>query len=286
MPHTNAPQPSSTTSVDLADEALRQRRDEIYTPLDVAVEELHHRRLRFAECTPGRDWLPEPLINSSQGFGLLARFMATPNFEALRFLNLVTGAGLFPVISGFAIDKFFPQNPLKRALARMGFHNGWNRHEQPIVQYLGILNDSQQGRPFGELKTCWGQDLISFHHEFFAHFLNGGVHPAVFDSSEQYIRAGGSAAAYYRKFLLRVCIADGILFDDYLLEGKERNFTRDVVLPAFDAVTAECGMRPLIVRLSPPEEEASPHWFWYPGEMKAFVLERMGRVVESDGIVG
>jgi hypothetical protein len=165
MPQSSDPQPSSTTSVELADEALRQRRDEMYTPLDVAVEELHHRRLRCAGHTPGRDWLTDHLTNRSQGFGLLARFMATPNFEALQIVN---GAGLFPAISGFAVDKFFPQNPLKGALAQMGFHNGWNRHQQPIVQYLGILNDNQQGRSFGELRTSWGQDVISFHHEMLA----------------------------------------------------------------------------------------------------------------------
>jgi hypothetical protein len=27
--------------------------------------------------------------------------------------------------------------------------------------------------------------------------------------------------------------------------------------------------------LSSPEEESSPHWFWYPGELKAFVQERL-----------
>jgi hypothetical protein len=48
-----------------------------------------------------------------------------------------------------------------------------------------------------------------------------------------------------------------------------------VVLPAFDAVTAESGFKPLIVRLSPPEEENSPHWYWYPGELMAFVQERL-----------
>ncbi len=139
------------------------------------------------------------------------------------------------------------------------------------------MDGSQQGRPLRELQTFWGQGLTSFHHELLTHSLNGNEHPVVFDSSPQYFRAGGSAAAYYRNFLFRLCLADGVLLEDYLLTGKELAFTRDVVLPAFEAVTSEFGIKPLIVRLTPPEEEDAPHWFWYPGELKAFVQERMER---------
>jgi hypothetical protein len=249
----------------------------MYTPLETAVEELHNRRLRFAGCTPGRDWLRDDLPKHPNGYALLARFIATPNLEALRFLGLAKDSGLLSVIAGSNHDKFVTQNPLKRALARMGFHNGFNRHGQPLVEFVNVMNGSQQGRPMQELRTLWGQSLIAFHHELLAHAINGGGHPAVFDISAQYTRAGGTAAAYYRRFLLPLCIADGIVFEDYLLDGNELSFTRDVVLPAFDAVTAKFGLKPLIVRLSAPKEENSSHWFWYPGEMKTFVQERLQR---------
>jgi hypothetical protein len=267
----------------VADDLLRQRRDVIYTPLEEAVEELHNRRRKFAGRTPGRDWLPEDISEVSQGFALLARFIPTPNLEALRFLGRIHGTGLKPAIAGFTHDKFVPQNPLKRGLARMGFHGGVNRHGEPLVEFVNVMNGSQQGRPLRELQTFWGQSLTSFHHEILTHSLNGDEHPVVFDSSTQYIRAGGSAAAYYRKFLFRLCIADGILLEDYLLTGKELTFTRDVVLPAFEAVTTEFGMKPLIVRLTPPDDENAPHWFWYPGELKPFVLERLARAAERNG---
>jgi hypothetical protein len=259
-------------------DSLLPRRDAMYTPLEEAVEELHKRRRNYAGRTPGRDWLPDALIDHANGFALLARFIPTPNFESMRFLRHVDGTGLKPVISGYTHDKFVPQNPLKRGLARMGFHGGENRHGHPLVEYVNVMNGSQQGRPMRELQTLWGQSLISFHHELLTHALNGNEHPVVFDSSPQYERAGSSAAAYYRKFLFPLCVADGVLVEDYLLTGKEFSFTRDVVLPAFDAVSAEFGMRPLIVRLTPPEEEDSPHWFWYPNELKAFMQERMERV--------
>jgi hypothetical protein len=71
--------------------------------------------------------------------------------------------------------------------------------------------------------------------------------------------------------------------EDYLLAGSEPAFTRDVVLPVDDAVRTEFSMKPLIVRLTPPEEENSPHWFCYPGELKPLVLERLARVTWKDG---
>jgi len=274
-PNSSGLSPTSSDPQEVADETLRQRRDAMYTPLAIALEELQKRRQLFGKKTPGRDWLPDDLPKHPNGYAFLARFIATPNLEAHRFLDLVNGTDLLPAIAEFNHDKFVAQNPLKCALARMGFHNGFNRHGQPLVEFVNVMNSSQQGRPLKDLQTFWGQSLIAFHHELLAHTLNGGVHPVVFDSSPQYFRAGGTAAAYYRKFLLPLCVANCIVFEDYLLDGKELSFTHDVVLPAFDAVTVEWGIKPLIVRLSPSGEEVSPDWFWYPGELKSFVLERL-----------
>ncbi len=114
-------------------ESLLLRRDAMYTPLEEAVEELHKRRRMFAGRTPGRNWLPDALTGHADGFALLARFIPTPNFESLRFLRHVESTGLKPAISAANNDKFVPQNPLKRGLARMGFHGGENRHGHPLV---------------------------------------------------------------------------------------------------------------------------------------------------------
>jgi hypothetical protein len=237
-------------------ESLLVRRDAMYTPLEESVEELHKRRRKFDGRTPGRDWLPQ----NENPYAILPRDLPTPNLEMGRFLEVLNNTYLKKICVGFSRCKFVPQNPLSKGLAKMGFQSGLNCHSQPLVIYKNIINFNQQGLPLRDLQTLWGQSLVSFHHELLTHALNSHA-PAVFDSSPQYERAGGSAAAYYRNFLFRICIADGILVEDYLLSGKELDFTRDVVLPAFDAVTAEFGIRPLIVRLTPPEQEDAPHWF-------------------------
>jgi hypothetical protein len=239
------------------------------------VAELHDRRRRFAGRTPGHDWLPAGLPEHPPGYAFLFRFIATPCFETLCFLELVNGTGLLPVIGGFHQDKFATRNPIKLGLGRMGFQQGLNRHEQRLVEFVNVLDWKQQGYSLCKLETLWGQNLIAFHRELLAHALNGGAHPFVFEYSPQCARAGGTTAAIYREYLLRLCLADGILFEDFLLDETELPFTRDVVLPAIDAVTAAHGLKPLIVRLTSPEEETSPHWYWYPGELKAFVQNRL-----------
>jgi len=256
---------------------LHERLAAIYTPLEEALEELHSRRHALAGRTPGRDWLPDDLPDQ-RGCAFLSRYIATPNHETHRFLELADGAGLLPVIAGFALDKFVTHNPLKRALARMGFHCGYNKHGHSLVEFVNVLNDNQQGRALGSLQTSWGQSLIAFHHELLAHSLNGGRHPYVFDASSQCARAGGSTAASYREFYLHLCVADGLLFEDFLLDQMELPFTRDVVLPAFDEVTARFGVRPLIVHMTSPEEQSLPHWYWYPEELKAFVKTRLKKL--------
>ena len=247
----------------------------MYTPLATAVEELHKRRRHFAGRTPGRDWLPDDLPRHPNGYAFSSRYVATPNFETRRFLENTNGTGLLPVIAGLSRDKFVTHNPLKRALARMGFQRGYSRHGQALVEFVNILDDNQQGSPLGEVRTFWGQSLIAFHQELLAHALNGGSHPVVFDNSPQDARTGGCPTAYYRDFLLRLCMADGILFEDFLLDDMELAFTRDVVLPAFEAVTEQFGMRPLIVYMTSPKELNLPHWYWYSGELKTFVQQQL-----------
>lgn len=256
-------------------EILRQRVQNLYTPLEEAIVELHARQRRFAGRTPGRDWLPTGIPDHPQGYAFLCRHVATPCFETFRFLELAKQVGLLPVLGNFAEDKFCTKNSLKLALGRMGFHRGHNRHGHRLVEFLNVVHLDQRSCRIGNMKTLWGQGLVAFHHELLAHALNGNVQSFIHDYSNQSTRAGGNPASLYHEYFLRICVADGIMIEDFLLNDEELPFTRDVVLPAFDAVTTAFGMKPLVVRLTSPEDEASPHWFWYPGELKQYVKAQL-----------
>lgn len=266
-----------------ADPLLRARLDAIYTPLETAVTELQNRRRHFDGRTPGRDWLPLGFPAERAG-AFLFRFIATPNFETRRFLELAGGCGLLPVIGEYHRDRYASCNPIKRALVKLGFARRELTEDNtiPLVEHFRIVGKNPNSPLLCEMQTKWKQSLVAFHHEMVTNTLNGGGHPLLAEYSQHYADAGARPAVYYAE-LLRVAIADGILFEDFLLDETELPFTRDVVLPAFDAVTAAHGLKPLIVRLTSPEEEASPHWYWYPVELKAFVQERMSSRTGNTG---
>ncbi|MBM3860439.1 MAG: hypothetical protein FJ395_12410 [Verrucomicrobia bacterium] len=219
--------------------------------------------------------MPTGIPDHSQGYAFLCRHVATPCFETLHFLESAKQAGLLPVLGDFSEDKFCTKNATKLALGRMGFQCGFNRHGHRLVEFVNVVRLDQRACRIGDLKTLWNQNLIAFHHELLAHALNSNRHPFVHDYSAQCTHAGNCPTGFYRHYLLRICLADLILFEDFLLDEQELPFTRDIVLPAFDAVTAEYGLKPLIVRLTSAEEETSPHWLWYPGELKPFVQDAL-----------
>ncbi len=93
----------------------------------------------------------------------------------------------------------------------------------------------------------------------------------VFDATDWYRRNGNKSLSHYKPFLA-LFICHGVLFENFLTEGKERDFTFNVVLPAFKTVEQLFGMKPLIVRLLPRESEADKKWMWYPGHLEKEVL--------------
>ena len=249
---------------------LRIRLDAIYTPLDVALAELLQRR-RSGTNRATHDWLNGVLAPCEPGYAFLFRFIATPNFETQRFLDLTAGTGLLPVIGEYGRDRFTSCNPVKRALGRLGFMQTLKPGEPPFVEYVNVMSWRHQGQCLYDLKTRWGQNLALFHRELLCHVLDGHGHPIIHDFSPQYARAG-APAAYYRH-IFSACITNGILFENFMLDDTELNFTRDVVLPAYDDTVAQYGAKPLIVRLCPKDTEASQHWYWYPNDLKAFVSQ-------------
>jgi hypothetical protein len=117
------------------------------------------------------------------------------------------------------------------------------------------------------MRTLWDEGFIAFHHRIISHSLK---HIQCYDNTAWILKMGPNPAVYYHYFLSWF-IAHGILFENFLTEGDEGRFTRDIVWPAFEKVTRHFGLKPLIVRLLPEESENDPYWCWYPGELEAEV---------------
>lgn len=242
----------------------------LYTPLPAALEALGERRRRG--CPTRRDgWLPDGLPRGGRGLAFLSRWFATPNLETLRFLRVARGHGLHPVIEEYHGDTFVGHNPLKHALACLRFQAPRGGR----AERLQAVDWAQQGRPMRNLRTPGGRPLAHFHQALLRHALPEAERPSVFECSAQYERLSGCVHAYYRT-LLGLCVADGLLFEDFLTEPGELAFTRAVVVPAFRAIEAETGCRPLIVRLCPPGTAEDRRWYSYPAELRPVALSLLG----------
>lgn len=232
--------------------------------LEQAEKELAHRRqipgllLMIEQFVDG---VPEILSNGPRA--VLARYVATPNLETVRFLELASGNGLNPVVFEFQSDILHFKNPAKRHLVDMVFNHGTGRNGGPKEKKIRVVNFGRyEGKPFGNIKTCNGETLVDFHHR-----LISKVFPEVelWDLSDWLGRNGGRAYKYYEKFL-SLFIAHSILFENFLKTSYEAAFTEKVVQPAIRRLQEIFGYEPLIIPLCPPETANCNWWYHYNGE--------------------
>jgi hypothetical protein len=129
------------------------------------------------------------------------------------------------------------------------------------------------GRRISELKTLWGEGFVEFHHEFlherFPHLRDKHV-----DISSWLKESGSGAKDYYQKFFT-LFLKDGILFENFLLDKKELNFTKEIVLPAIINIEKATGKKPLIVALEPTKHEGDKFWNSYPPNTIDFVNNKL-----------
>ncbi len=190
--------------------------------------------------------------------------MLTPNYEVHRFLVAADAFPEFqPLVLEYTKDKYTNRNDWKFSLGKMSFHKGHTRTNETIVENKTIIdmNDSNF-KPIDSIRTHWGQNLVEFHHELFdtayPNFKN-----LRFDLSDWIHEAGPSPKEYYKSFIA-LFLRNGILFENFLVDSKEYNFTKEIILPAFLELYAESGHKPLIVALEPTDIEGDRFWHSHP----------------------
>lgn len=210
---------------------------------------------------------------------VLFRHIATPNYEIQRFLICADSLDtLQPLILEYTNDKFNNRNEMKFVLGKVPFHKGLNKLGEPIIERHNIIDiNASNNKPISEVETVWGQRLVDFHHEMFEHsfpHLKGNV----FDLSEWLHKFGPSARDYYKGFLA-LFLRDAVLFENFLVDGKEYEFTRDVIMPAFMEIEQECGVRPLIIALEPTHIEGDQFWISHDIKHKHHIDRKLGKAV-------
>lgn len=216
--------------------------------------------------------IPEFLRNEPRA--ILARHVATPNFEFFRFAETTKKTGLKPYCSGYVGDKFCTKNPDKLLLGKMTFFHGKGRKSGDNITCCRVVDFNRyDGKPFTEARTLWEEGLVDFHHRLLAAEL---PEIAIADITEWIKKRGGKPSLFWHRFLaLFVC--HGILFDNFHTEGHEEEFTKEIIQPALKKVENHFGLEPLVVPMVPIEREREPYWSWYPGHLEEEVKRRTAR---------
>lgn len=234
----------------------------VYTPLSQALVELEERRKDPELLLKIKKLLNNnvPEIMHTSPVGVQFRQIATPNHETRRFVSIAKDNNLKPVLFEYHDDKFTSNNEYKHSLGRIHINNGLGKKGGEQVEKITIVDfNVYNGKKLHEVKTLWSESLVDFHKNLFSSY--GIDHDVIhfFEASEWFKANGGSADKYYFNFfLLFTCF--GVLFENFLREGPESAFTRDIVLPAITKVVEVTGVKPLIVPFEPFDMEFDSYW--------------------------
>jgi len=251
----------------------------LYTEPCIAFWDLHQRRKDSALKKVVRKNLGSSaekfLKKFSQPRAVFFRQVATPTHEMLRFLKIAKQMKLKPLILEYHDDKFVSaENRSKRSLGKMPIYQYTGTDGRDMVEYKTVCNfNVSTGKKFKDIICLNGEKLIPFHHRLFRTITKLNPKTYCFDASEWFGSAGKKAEAYYEQ-LLAFFIRDGILFENFIPLRSEAAFMKKVILPAFEKIENQYGVKPLIVSLLPENEEMRKFWDAYPKKTKKYLEQR------------
>ncbi len=238
----------------------------MYTTLEEAKEEVWKRWHDAGLRRRVEEYVRElPYGFEQEPRAVLWRWLATPNYESFIFSQLAHEASIKPIYFEFIMDKFCSKNPDKFYLGKLAFFKGKGRNNGNKVSCCHAIDFcTEDGKAFQDVNTLGGSNFVSLHHRMLSH-----LSPDLdFIDISSYCKTKGGVPKEYYQSMLALFICHGILFENFLDEGDEGRFTRNIVQPAIRTVTEHFGLKPLIVRLLPKESEADPYWCWYPGHLE------------------
>lgn len=242
-----------------------------YTPLDIAVEELLRRKKDFKLQKAVRDFLNADIPNyftHEHPIFYLARHIATPNYEALRFINMTKRYDYPRVIGQDSKGKFVGDNELKRSLGKLPIVTGIDKNNHEIIEHFTIIDfGSAQGKPLGEIYTANGENLIEFHNRMFIEICPKNI--VLPDESVWIDRHFRDNLTMQYEHMFALCITNTIMFESY--PPSETQLVIDHVKPAFDAIYEHFNVRPLIVEHISDQMELERNWNTYPGTICPYV---------------
>lgn len=248
-------------------------------PLEEAIAELAVRRSDSKLRAQVEEYLEHdiPPYIQHQPAALLMRYIATPNFETLRFLEYTHALGIRGVITEDTQDMFWGHNSLKRALVKIPVCTRITKKEgvrHELFEDISIADVTMcEKKPFNTIHTYWNEPLPQFHNTLLKRLAHT---PYEIHNDTAWVdrHNRGTPLEQYKK-LLALFLVHGILCEDYVLDDKaERPFIQNVLLPAYMHVQQLFGKAPLIAPLVPEGPESPKYWLSYPEGVRDIVQKK------------
>lgn len=215
----------------------------IFTPLAEAVAEIQRRREHTDLMQRVEDFLQGDIpeyLRSPAPVLYLARHVATPNLETLRFVELARPFGLPMVIGQDTQDKFVAHNAMKYALGKLPLQTDGQ------IAYRCILDfNAAQGARLCDIRTLAGIPLVEFHNDWLQRVLPAQVQLAD-DAAWINRQRRGDLSAHYKRFLA-LFVAHAVMLEAYI--DDDAALIRHTLQPAFAFIQRQFGVRPLIANL-------------------------------------
>ena len=252
---------------------IPKRNQHIFTPLEEAVEEIKkrnqdsHLRKKVEDFLNGD--IPEH-FNQEQPIFYLSRHVATPNYEALRCVELAKPFDLPLVIGQDSKGKFVSNNVLKRAAAKLPITTGFTHEQDEIIEYVTIVDFAKyQGLPLSEIVTKNGANFVTYHNQLFTHIYPEDV--SIAEEADWVDRNHrDDIAKQYEKMVALLCV-HGIMLESY--PEEETLFVREVLEPAMKKVEETIGVKPLIVEHIDDDLEVTRDWNGYPSVLYKIIKD-------------
>lgn len=242
----------------------------LYTPIEQAASEL---RKRSNVASDRNFWeVPNYLVGEMKA--VTHRQVVSPTCDIQHFIDSANMIDCEPIYLSYHEDKFTTLNATKLHLGKLLFYGQKGRNGGRNINKAVVIDfHKAEGKPISSINTLWGQSLVNFHRELFLAKYPTPT-PNIVDDSDWYKIHGPNPRNYYVSLFLSL-VKHGILFENFLLSGKEAAFTKSIVLPAFIEAVKVTGMRPLIVPMVPTDIESDRFWYSYPCECQSVVEKKL-----------
>lgn len=243
---------------------------EIYTTLTEAKEEIKRRwgdeDLR-KKVKKFLGEIPEPFRKEPRA--VLARHILTPNREYCYFKDVADMSGLKALGWEYLEDKFYTVNPEKLHLGKLLFFNkDLSISSRKIIDF----KEKIEGKELFKVKTIWNESLVDFHHGLFTSL---GINDAEKYDGSLFYKSNGNGASENHKFFLALFVQNGILFENYISNEQDNEFTKKVAIPAFNFIKEYFNVKPLIVPLVSRKIECDPQWMCLPAKISDLVEKKL-----------